>query len=107
MKSLTLQEQYVLLAAYTLQNNAYLITIREHLKQLTGTDYAIGTIYAPLDRLWKLGYLDTVIEKPSPKVGGRWIKYYRITQDGIRALQKMKKLHDKMWLDFTETPVTE
>jgi len=107
MKSLTLQEQYALLAVHKLQDNAYLITIRDHIKELTGKEYAIGTIYTPLDRLWKMGYLNTVVSKPTPKVGGRSIKYYRITDEGIKALENMKKIHDKMWLQFVETALSK
>ena len=38
MKSLTLHEEYILLAVFHLGDNAYLITLREHLKEKTGKD---------------------------------------------------------------------
>jgi len=98
MKSLTLHEEYILLAVFQLGDNAYLITLREYLKEKTGKDYSIGSIYVPLDRLWKMGYLDTRIGKPSPKVGGRSIKYYNITEKGKSILAENKKIHDRMWL---------
>ena len=102
MKSLTLQEEYILLAVFQLGDNAYLMTLREYLREKTGKNYSIGSIYVPLDRLWKMGYLDTRIGKPSPKVGGRSIKYYRITEKGKRILAESKKIHDRMWLGFGE-----
>jgi DNA-binding PadR family transcriptional regulator len=49
-----------------------------------------------------MGYLDTRIGKPSPKVGGRSIKYYHITEKGKRILAESKKIHDRMWLGFGE-----
>lgn len=106
MKNLTLQEEYVLLSVFHLGDKAYLITIREDLKEKTGKDFSIGSIYVPLDRLWKLGYLDTRIGRPSPKVGGRAIKYYSITREGIKALRDNKKTHDRMWLGFSEKTVS-
>ena len=107
MKSLTLHEEYILLAVLQLGDNAYLITLREHLKEKTGKDYSIGSIYVPLDRLWKMGCLDTRIGKPSPKVGGRSIKYYRITEKGKGILAENKKIHDRMWLGFGEGVMSE
>ena len=107
MKRLSIQEEYILLSVYQLQDNAYLITIQEHLKEKTGKDYAIGTIYVPLDRLWKMGYLETRIGKPSARVGGRAIKYYRITTRGIQVLAANKKVHDSMWLGFENTSYSD
>ena len=102
MKNLTLQEEYILLAVFHLGENAYLITLREHLREKTGKDYSIGSIYVPLDRLWKAGYLDTRIGKPSPKVGGRSIKYYHITEKGRKILADSKEIHDRMWLGYRD-----
>jgi DNA-binding PadR family transcriptional regulator len=102
MKSLTQLEQHILLAIFHLENNAYLITIRDFLKKNTGKNHAIATIYVPLERLRKLGYLDTIAGGPSPKVGGRSIKYYRLTKAGFRLLSEMKKINDRIWLGFPE-----
>lgn len=104
MKELTLQEQYILLSINQLKEAAYLLNIRDHIKQITGKEFALGTIYVPLERLRRLGYLNTRIEKPAPKVGGRSIKYYGLTKAGISALSHMKSIHDQLWLGFTTAP---
>ena len=100
MKSLTQLEQHVLLAIFHLKDSAYLISIREFLKDKTGKNHAIATINVPLERLKKLGYLDTAFGDSSPKVGGRSIKYYHLTKAGFRVLSEMKKISDRMWLGF-------
>ena len=102
MKSLTQLEQHILLAIFHLNDNAYLITIRNFLKEKTGKNHAIATIYVPLERLRKLGCLDTIDGGPSPKVGGRSIKYYLITKAGYHLLREMKKINDRIWLGFPE-----
>jgi PadR family transcriptional regulator PadR len=102
MKSLTQLEQHIMLSIFHLKDNAYLITIREFIKDKTGKNHAIATIYVPLERLRKLGCLDTIDGGPSPKVGGRSIKYYRLTKAGFHLLREMKKINDRMWLDFPE-----
>ncbi len=100
MKHLTSLEENILLSVYYLKDNAYLISIRNHLKEKAGIDLAIGSVFAPLDRLHRKGLLDTVSDKPSPKVGGRTIKYYLLTDKGIEALRERQKVISKMWVDF-------
>ena len=102
MKALTRLEEHILLSVFHLKENAYLITIREFIKENTGKELSIGTIYVPLERLRRAGYVSTRIAKPAPKVGGRSVKYYRLTKEGFACLKSMKKVHDRMWWDFSE-----
>ena len=103
MKPLTRQEEYILLSVFYLQENAYLITIRDHLKNYTGKKLAIGTIYVPIDRLRRQGYLSSRIGEPKARAGGRSIKYYDLTDKGVEALKEIRKVHDLMWNDFINT----
>ena len=100
MKALTRLEEYILLSVFHLKENAYLITIRDFYKENTGKELSIGTIYVPLERLRRRGYVSTRIGKPAPKVGGRSVKYYRLTKEGFTSLKSMKKVHDRMWWGF-------
>lgn len=102
LKELTFSEQNILLSIYQLKGESYLIPIRDHIKKLTGKDLAIGTIYVPLERLRRMGYLATRDEKPLPRVGGRSIKYYRLTSEGIKVLTEMKRIQDRFWKGFSE-----
>ena len=100
MKELTLIEQHILLATHQLKDEAYLISIRDFIHSITGKELAIGTIYVPLERLHRMGFLSTKLIKPSPRVGGRAIKYYSLTQGGIRTLSEMKRIQEKFWWGF-------
>lgn len=100
MKALTRLEEHILLSVFHLKENAYLITIRDFFKENTGKELSIGTIYVPLERLRRRGYVSTRIVKPAPKVGGRSVKYYRLTKEGFASLESMKKVHDRMWWGF-------
>lgn len=103
MKELTLPEQHILLSIYHLKEGAYLLSIRDFIKERTGKEFAIGTIYVPLERLRRLGYLKVKVSKPSPKVGGRSTKYYRMTETGFRVLHETKMKNDLLWSDFPQT----
>ncbi len=43
---------------------------------------------------------------PSARRGGKAVKYYRLTEEGYKALAEIKKIHDIMWQAFS-VPVSE
>ncbi|MCP4727674.1 MAG: PadR family transcriptional regulator [bacterium] len=106
MKVLTKQEEQILLAIYHLKDNAYLVPIREQIKEYTGKYYSVGTIYSPLNRLRKSGHLDTYLGEPNPIRGGKAIKYYKLTKMGFTVLSDAKKMVDMMWDGYSD-PVYE
>ena len=101
MSYLTRQEELILLAALHLKDNAYLVTIREYLKEHTKKNWSIGAVYVPLDRLRKKGLLETRIGGPNAKRGRNEIKYYSLTPFALQSLSEIKEVNDRMWAGFT------
>ena len=97
MKTLSLQEEQILLAVHRLGNKAYLIPIREQIKEYTGRYFSVGTIFAPLSRLNTNGYLESYLGESNAVRGGRAIRFYKITSMGYQALRDIRKVHEKMW----------
>lgn len=97
MKIFTKNEEQILLAICHLGDDAYLIPIREEIKKYTGKIYSVGTIYAPLNRLHVYGYLKVIEKKPDSPAPGKPIKYYRLTQQGLKALAQLKRQNEMMW----------
>jgi DNA-binding PadR family transcriptional regulator len=106
MHLLTKQEELLLLAIFRIQKDAYLVNIREHLKEHIGKDWAFGSIYITLEKLCRKGYVKNRIGSPTASQGGKAIKYYDLTESGIRILKENKRLHDKMWKEFAENTPT-
>ena len=104
MEGLTRREEQVLLAVHFLRTGAYLIRIREQIKTYTGKEYSVGTIYAPLNRLFINGYLDSYVKKPDFPQSGKPIKYYKLTKKGSIALADLSRQNARMWKGF-EQPV--
>lgn len=102
MKYLTRKEELVLLAICRLNEGAYLVNIREHLNNYTEKKWSVGNVYVPLDRMCKLGLLESYTGHPTTRRGGKAIKYYKPTKKGIEALAEIKKVHEAMWagLDY-------
>lgn len=101
MNLLTKQEELFLLTIHRLSEPAYLVNIREHLITYAGKDWAFGSLYITLDKLRKKGFVDIYTGKPSATRGGKAIKYYRLTEEGMAALRETKELQDVMWQGFS------
>jgi len=97
MKTLTRPEEQILLTIYHLQDKAYLVNIRDRIKEITGKYLDVGTIYVPLKRLDHKGYLETYYGEPSAVRGGKAIKFYKLTAKGYKALAEMKRIQEQLW----------
>lgn len=101
MSELTKFEEQILLSVWKLQEEAYGVTIYEHIIKLTKKKLAIGGIYFPLERLVKKGYLDAIKGDPTPARGGQSKRFYKLTGLGKSSLLKARKTQEKFWADFT------
>lgn len=102
MKYLTRKEELILLAIFKLQDNASLVKIREHLITSTGHTWTVGNVYVPLDRMSKLGYLESCVGEPTAQRGGKAVKFYRLSIKGEEALMELRRIHNKMWAGIPE-----
>lgn len=98
MNLLTRSEEILLLAVWRLQDGAYGVTIREEVSRATAHDWTFGSIYAPLHRLEKKGYVRTRYSEPIAERGGRRRVYYELTRSGKQALLRVQEVHDALWL---------
>jgi DNA-binding PadR family transcriptional regulator len=97
MKLLSRSEEMVLLIVWKLQEEAYCVPIREHLIKVTSKKWSFGSIYDPLDRLEKRGYLESYTTEPVQERGGRSKRIYRLTKEGKTALKEMRSIQDMLW----------
>lgn len=102
MKFLSRQEELLLLSIWKLGDNAYGVTIRCHVTELTGKYWSIGAIYDVLDRLTKKGMVSTVIGDPVKARGGKSKRFYRITKSGFKELEEVRTLQRKAWIDLPD-----
>jgi DNA-binding PadR family transcriptional regulator len=79
-------EHFVLLALVRLGNGAYGASIRREIRERTGRDASVGTVYMTLGRLEKKGMIVSYIGLPSTYRGGRRRKHYLIDAEGQKAL---------------------
>jgi PadR family transcriptional regulator, regulatory protein PadR len=94
---LTRFEEQILLAVWKLGENAYGITIYQHIRDLTGRDLAIGGIYFPLERLVKKELLEAYQGDPTPVRGGQSKRFYRLTELGRNELVRCREIQTAFW----------
>lgn len=100
MKLLSRQEEIVLLTIWQLKDNAYGVTIREYIGEVTGKYWSIGSIYVPLDRLTEKGFISPYQGEALQKRGGRSKRMFKLTKQGMHALEEMRQVQDKLWSGF-------
>ena len=97
MPLLTRTEELIMLAIWQLREGAYCIPIRQRLSEITGDEWSLGSIYMPLDRLVKKGFLGSYLSDATPERGGRHKRIYQLTESGKDALLKVRDVQRDMW----------
>lgn len=92
MKVLSSVDEILLLAVFNLSGNAYGVTIRQKLTEVTGKNWTLGAVYEPLYRLEKKGYLKSSMSSPTTDRGGRSKRMFELTKKGTALLQEQQKL---------------
>ena len=79
-------EHFVLLALVRLGNGAYGAAIRREIRDRTGRDASVGTVYMTLGRLEQKRMIVSYAGLPTPQRGGRRRRHYLIDTAGQQAL---------------------
>jgi len=79
-------EHVVLLALMRLGNGAYGASIRREIRERTGRDAAVGSVYMALNRLEQKKMIVSYAGLPTAQRGGRRRRHYLIDTDGQKAL---------------------
>lgn len=64
-----------------------------------GYDWSLGSMYSPLERLIKTGYVISFLT--TPERGGRHKRIYELTELGRKALIEMHSVGQAMWSGVT------
>ena len=90
-------EQMILLAVARLGADAYGMAILEEIHRRTGTEAAVASVYAALDRLERRCLVTSTVGEPTPERGGRAKRFFRLEPAGAIALYRSRKALESMW----------
>jgi PadR family transcriptional regulator, regulatory protein PadR len=89
-------EHFVLLALVRLGNGAYGAAIRREIRERTGRDASVGTVYMTLGRLEKKKMIVSYVGIPTAQRGGRRRRHYLIDAEGQKALGRAYRAFARM-----------
>ena len=98
-------EEAILIAIWSLRDEAYGISVNKWVSRITGKDYTMGALYFALDRLFRNGYVNKIVKNVSQEKGGRSRTYYRLTPKGKKALQEVRDYQISLWSGIPELSV--
>lgn len=90
-------EELVLLAVCILEGEAYGISVKEEVEKHTGRSILLGAVHITLYRLQDKGLLSSELGGNTAKRGDRRKRLFTITDLGVRELQEVQQLRQKMW----------
>jgi PadR family transcriptional regulator, regulatory protein PadR len=90
-------EQMVLLAVARIGEGAYGIAILDEVRDRTGTEAAVASVYAALDRLQRRGLVSSTVGAPTPERGGRAKRFFNIEPAGAYALHRSRTALSALW----------
>ena len=106
LKDLSKLEELVMIAIWHLRDNAYGVTIKIKVLELSGKAYFYNTLYTTFDQLTRKGYITKHFGQPTAVRGGKRKVYFKITTDGMNALKNSYERHSKVWKGITNKSFT-
>ncbi len=89
-------ELMLLLTILRLGEDAYGVPLSRELAAMRGREVAVGSVYAALDRLELKGLIASALGESTPERGGRAKRYFRLTQQGLRAVHETRDVLRKL-----------
>ena len=100
MYELTKREEDLLLSILNLRENDYIVSLRRHIKEISGRSINHGSLCNTLSALIRKGYIKSKESSPLPQKGGRRKVLYFLTADGKKALTKAYEIQKLAWDGF-------
>lgn len=101
-KTLSRADEMLMISIVVLGEDAYSTTIRSELQTRAGKKVTVGSLWVSLDNLAERGYVRKRSAPNPGRRGGRPRVYYRITPRGVRALQRARTFHERLWKDVPD-----
>lgn len=98
---LTKLEELVLMAIWRLGEDAYGVKIKKQVRNLAGREYLYNTLYTTFDQLNRKGFTTKHFGDPTSVRGGKSKVFFRITRQGIKALETAYQHSSRIWEGIT------
>jgi PadR family transcriptional regulator len=100
MKYLSRADEILLLAILKLREDAHGVSLVKEIRKSMGKKLTLGGLWVSLDILTKKGLVAKRLGDPSPRRGGKGRLYYRLTEEGLEALERVQELNRTLWVEY-------
>jgi PadR family transcriptional regulator PadR len=101
---LTDLEQLLLLATLRVGEGAYAAALLDDLAGTADRSVSLGTIYVTMVRLEERGLVTSELGEPTSQRGGKAKRLYRVTAEGRDALERTRRVLERMWEGVQDDP---
>jgi DNA-binding PadR family transcriptional regulator len=98
-------ELMILLAILRIGDDAYGVPIASEIERTGGRRVVLAAVYTALDRLERNGLIASEIGEPTPERGGRAKRFFRVTQNGVRAVKDTQRALVALWTGVAQLSV--
>ena len=90
-------EELLLLVVLILQEEAYMLRIKDEIKNQVNRSISMGALHTTLSRLEQKDFLKSEMGGATKERGGRRKRIYELTSAGKAALTEVKELRANLW----------
>ena len=90
-------EELLLLVVLILQDEAYMLRIKDEIKTQVNRSISMGALHTTLSRLEQKDFLKSEMGGATKERGGRRKRIYELTSSGKAALNEVKELRANLW----------
>lgn len=90
-------EELLLLVVLILQEEAYMLRIKDEIKNQVNRSISMGALHTTLSRLEQKDFLKSEMGGATQERGGRRKRIYELTADGKAALNEVKEMRASLW----------
>ncbi|MEQ9466409.1 MAG: PadR family transcriptional regulator [Ekhidna sp.] len=90
-------EELLLLVVLILQEEAYMLRIKDEIKKQVNRSISMGALHTTLSRLEQKDFLKSELGGATQERGGRRKRIYELTADGKTALNEVKEMRASLW----------
>jgi len=102
MEILSRADEILLLAVLRLRDDADGVGLIKEIRRSTGKKLTLGGLWVSLDILAKKRLVAKKLGDPTPRRGGKGRLYYRLTEEGLEALERVQDLNKALWKEYPE-----
>ena len=95
-------EELVLLAVCSLADDAYGVTVQQHIETVTGRAATLGAVYSALERLERKECVRSRMGGVTGVPGGRRKRYFSATRRGRQRLHATRRAREALWARVEE-----